>query len=474
MIFPQVDLNLILPFLIISITGLAILMIDLFLSKDRKWLLGYLGIAGLILAGWVSLNLWGNGGYGFRDMVMMDNLAIIFNLIFITASILSILMSIDYIQNFRMNYGEYYALLLFATSGMVLMAGSTNLVTIFLGLEILSLALYILAGLNRRDIRSNEAALKYFLLGAFATGFVLYGITLFYGGTGSTNLMSVSPIGTGNITLQIGLGLLLVGFGFKVSAVPFHMWTPDVYEGAPTPVTAFMSVGSKAAGFAVLLRIFNQIYPIHEWDKALIVISVLTMTVGNLVALAQTNIKRMLAYSSIAHAGSLFIALLVPGQFGMASLLFYIVAYLFMNLGAFASIMYLNKRGEESLLISDYAGLGGRYPFIGLSMALFMCSLAGIPPTAGFMGKFYIFSTGVNAGYVGLVIVGVLNSVLSVFYYLRLLVIMYMHEPTKDTPSLYFSPLLAISIIICFCATIYAGIFPSSILEWLRGLKLQG
>lgn len=474
MIFPQVDLNLILPFLIISITGLAILMIDLFLSKDRKWLLAYLSIAGLILAGWASLNLWGKAGYGFRDMVMMDNLAIIFNLIFIMASILSILMSVDYIKRFSMNYGEYYCLLLFATSGMVLMAGSTNLVTIFLGLEILSLALYILAGLNRRDIRSNEAALKYFLLGAFATGFVLYGITLFYGGTGSTNLMSVSPIGTGNITLQIGLGLLLVGFGFKVSAVPFHMWTPDVYEGAPTPVTAFMSVGSKAAGFAVLLRIFNQIYPIHEWDKALIVISVLTMTVGNLVALAQTNIKRMLAYSSIAHAGYLFIALLVPGQFGMASLLFYIIAYLFMNLGAFASIMYLNKRGEESLLISDYAGLGGRYPFIGLSMALFMCSLAGIPPTAGFMGKFYIFSTGVNAGYVGLVIVGVLNSVLSVFYYLRLLVIMYMHEPTKDTPSLYFSPLLAISIIICFCATIYAGIFPSSILEWLRGLKLQG
>lgn len=472
MMFPMTDLNIIQPFLIVSLTGLVVLVIDLFLPRERKWLLAYLGIAGLILAGWISLRLWGNAGYGFRDMVMMDNIAVIFNLIFIMASVLSILMSVDYIKRFSMNYGEYYCLILFATSGMLLMAGSTNLVTIFLGLEILSLSLYVLAGLNKKDVKSNESALKYFLLGAFATGFVLYGIALFYGGTGTTNLLSASPIGTGSIIGQIGLGLLLVGFGFKVSAVPFHMWTPDVYEGAPTPVTAFMSVGSKAAGFAVLLRVFNCIYPVHEWDKALIVISVLTMTVGNLVALVQTNIKRMLAYSSIAHAGYLFIALLVRNQLGMVSLLFYLLVYVFMNLGAFAVVMYLDKKGEESLAISDYAGLGGRYPFIGLSMALFMCSLAGIPPTAGFAGKFFIFKAGINAGYAGLVLVGVLNSVLSVFYYLRLLVIMYMHEPTRDTPSIYFSPLLAITIIICFCITIYAGVFPSAILEWTNGLHL--
>jgi NADH-quinone oxidoreductase subunit N len=417
------------------------------------------------LAGYASVKLWGNVGYGFRDMVIVDNLAIMFNLIFITVSILSILMSIDYIKRFSMNYGEYYCLILFATSGMILMAGTTDLVTIFLGLEILSLALYVLAGLNRKDVLSNEAALKYFLLGAFATGFVLYGIALFYGGTGTTNLTLankfISTAGGGNTILWIGMGLLLIGFGFKVSAVPFHMWTPDVYEGAPTPVTAFMSAGSKAAGFSVLLRIFGQAYSMPGWEEAVIIIAVLTMTVGNLVALAQNNIKRMLAYSSIAHAGYLLIALLVRNQSGMASLLFYLIVYVFMNLGAFAVVMCLDKRGEESLLISDYAGLGFRYPFIGLSMALFMCSLAGIPPTAGFAGKFFIFKAGINAGYAGLVLVGVLNSVLSVFYYLRLLVIMYMHEPTRDTPSIYFSPLLAITIIICFCVTIYVGIFPS-------------
>jgi NADH-quinone oxidoreductase subunit N len=408
----------------------------------------------------------------FEGMFVHDGFTVFFTLLFCAVAAVAVLQSWDYIKRTRINHGEYYALLLSATLGMILMAASSDLITIFLGLELMSLALYVLVGFRRTRLDSSEAALKYFLLGAFASGFLLYGIALLYGATGTTNLgrmavfLADSPL-LGNPMLVMGGLLLLVGFGFKVAAVPFHMWTPDAYEGAPTTVTGFMSAGAKAAGFAALLRVVIVALPglQADWRPLLSWIAILTMTLGNVTALLQTNLKRMLAYSSIAHAGYLLVAVVAGGLDGGSAALFYLAVYSVMNLGAFGVLALLGRQQEERVLLSDLAGLGVRHPALAAAMAVFMLSLGGIPPTAGFMGKVYLFSVAVNAGLVPLVIVGVLNSVVSIFYYLRVTVAMYMQEPEGEPVEVAWAAPAAIAAIATVALTLWWGIQARELLE---------
>jgi NADH-quinone oxidoreductase subunit N len=409
----------------------------------------------------------------FGGMFVHDGFTVFFTLLFCAIALVSVLISWDYVKRMRLPAAEYYVLLLSATLGMVVMAASNDLITVFLGLELMSLALYVMVGSRRAQLESNEAALKYFLLGAFASGFLLYGIALIYGATGSTNLraitafMSDSPLGDSPLFL-VGTLLLLVGFGFKVAAVPFHMWTPDAYEGAPTSVTAFMSAGAKAAGFAALLRVAGTALSATEvdWRPILTGLAILTMTVGNVSALLQNNVKRMLAYSSIAHAGYVLVALAAGGSAGASSAVFYLADYSFMNLGAFGILALLGRGQDERVLVSDLAGLGFRQPLLGLAMSVFMVSLGGIPPTAGFMGKVYVFGSALEAGLVPLVVVGVLNSVVSVFYYLRITVAMYMsEEPAGGPVEVSWAAPAAVALIATLVLTLWWGIQAQALLQ---------
>ncbi len=392
-VIPPFDLQSIGPIIIVSIAAIFILLADVFCRQIFKDKLGYISFLVIIATGVVAFAQIGQNVYSFSNMFVVDNYSVFFNLVFLLSTAIVILMSENFIKQEGVNYGEYYTLILFATVGMMLMAGGSDLLTIFLGLEIMSISLYVLAGFTRDNVRSNEASLKYFLLGAFVTGFLLYGIALLYGATGTTNLKGIAAFiaengALSNPMLIAGSSMLIIGFGFKVACVPFHKWSPDVYEGSPTPVTAFMSVGPKAAAFADFLRVFLVALPGLEpkWSIVLWVLAVLTMTVGNLVAISQTNIKRMLAYSSIAHAGYALVAIIVGGEFGIASLLFYMLAYTFMNLGAFAIIIVLGRKREENANIEDFSGLGYKHPLLAVTMCIFMFSLAGIPPLIGFMG----------------------------------------------------------------------------------------
>ncbi len=461
-----------LPFLVITGTGLLILVLDPLMAPERRDRLPLVGLGGVAVSAATLLLGWGEPEIAFGGMLAADDFAFFCTLLFLLVAGLALLISIAYIRDTGLEHGEYSALLLFSTLGMMLMASSLDLMTIFLGLETLSISLYILAGFLREQIKSNESALKYLLLGAFASGFVLYGIALTYGATGSINLRQVAQAqAIGQVSsptlLVVGMGLLIVGFGFKIAAVPFHMWAPDVYEGAPTSVTAFMIAGTKAAAFAAFLRIMMTALPAlqPDWSRILWVLAVLTMTVGNVVAIAQTDVKRMLAYSSIAHAGYLLVAMVTGTKLGSGGILFYLTAYAFMNLGAFAVVVALARRGHERLTIDDYAGLGLRRPVLGAAMTLFLFSLTGVPPTAGFMAKLYVLGAAVQADYVGLAIIGVLNSVVSAFYYLRLTVVMYMSaaetEPAAEAPA----PALALAVIIATGGTLFLGLFPSRILE---------
>jgi NADH-quinone oxidoreductase subunit N len=401
----------------------------------------------------------------FGGMYLHDGFTVFFTLLFCGIAAVAVLQSWDYVKRTRINHGEYYALLLAATLGMILMAASNELITIFLGLELMSLALYILVGFRRTRLESSEAAMKYFLLGAFASGFLLYGIALLYGATGTTHLGRIGQFlmdspAMGNPLLMVGALLVLVGFGFKVAAVPFHMWTPDAYEGAPTTVTGFMSAGAKAAGFAALLRVVIVALPTlqTDWRPLLSWIAILTMTVGNVTALLQTNVKRMLAYSSIAHAGYLLVAVVAGGVDGGSAALFYLAVYALMNLGAFGVLALLGRGGEERVMISDLAGLAYKSPILGIAMTVFMLSLGGIPPTAGFMGKVYLFGVAVNAGLIPLVIVGVLNSVVSVFYYLRVTVAMYMQDPRGEAVEVSWANATVLAVIVTLALTLWWGI----------------
>ncbi|MBW2146438.1 MAG: NADH-quinone oxidoreductase subunit N [Deltaproteobacteria bacterium] len=471
---PSVNIMVLAPELILTATALIILIVGAFFTRGYEGGLSYFALFGVVMAAVVSTQLWGREEMAFSNMWARDRFSLFFDYIIFITTALTILMSISYLKREGIDRAEYYALVLFAAVGMMIMAGGADLIVIFMGLETLSIAIYVLAGFLRKELRSNEASLKYFLLGAFSSAFLLYGIALTLGATGSTNLKVIAGFLSthtmlANITMTVAIALLIVGFGFKVASVPFHMWTPDVYEGAPTSVTAFMSVGVKAAAFAAFVRVFLYAFPslAVNYTGILWVLAVLTMTLGNVVAIAQTNIKRMLAYSSIAHAGYLLVAMVAASEFGTTSILYYILAYAFMNLGAFGVIINYGRRGEENLNIDDYSGMGSKYPLLAAAMAIFMFSLAGIPPTAGFVGKFYIFSAAVKAGYVGLAIIGVLNSAVSVYYYLNVTVKIYMKEPIREI-RLISSPAMTVAIAVAVAGVMAIGIYPSPCLQLAR------
>jgi NADH-quinone oxidoreductase subunit N len=471
---PEIDLCLIAPEMIIAGFGLLVLLVDVFSPKgSKKGFLGVLSLIGIVIAFFFTLPQMGSVKSGFGDMFISDGYALFFKLIFLIISFLTVLISIGFTQREGIELGEYYALVLFATVGMMLMAAGTHLITIFLGLETMSISIYILAGMLREDRRSVESALKYFLLGAFATGFLLYGIALIYGATGSLNLKEIaSTIASnknllGNPMLLMSLAFLTIGFGFKIASVPFHMWTPDVYEGAPTSITAFMATGVKAAGFAALVRVFFSALPafLPDWTGIMWLLAVATMTVGNVVAISQSNIKRMLAYSSIAHAGYLLVAFVAGNARGISGILFYLMAYAFMNLGAFTCVILLGKKGEENTLINDYSGIGFKYPLLAASMTVFMLSMAGIPPLGGFMAKFYVFSAAVESKFYWLAVIGVLNSAVSVYYYLRVTVLMYFRESDREITGLQFSFASRVALALTVIGTLYMGIFPANVLS---------
>ena len=467
-LFPQIDYRLMAPVFAVTATGLFALLLDLVVGRDKNHLLAYISILGLGIALLLTLNIWGEEASILNGMVLVDGFSNFFNLVFIIITALSILISIRYIREMGINYGEYYVLMVFSTLGMMGMAQAGDLLMVFLGIELLSIPIYILAGFLKRDVRSNESAMKYFLLGAFSAAFLLYGIALIYGATGTTNIRGVEEFiesqgAMGNPFLVLGMGLMIVGLGFKVALVPFHMWTPDAYEGAPVAVTAFMSVGPKAAGFAAFLRLLlsavEALRP--DWVILLWILAVLTMTVGNIIAYAQTNIKRMLAYSSIAHAGYILVGLVAGDELGAAAILFYTLVYALMNLGAFGIIILLGGAGRERATLSDFTGLASAHPLAAAAMGLFLLSLTGVPPTAGFVGKFYLFSSAVKTGFIWLAVIAVVNSAISVYYYLRVIVLMYMQSGREVARPLMLSPSLVIALAITAVGTLGMGIFPS-------------
>ncbi len=463
------SLNAMFPLLTLIAGALLVILLEVSIKRENKSYLAYISIIFLIICGFFCVQSWGKDLSYFSKHLFLDNFALFFSFVLIIATILVVLISMKYISLQNANIGEYYALLLLALSGMLIMVSSSDLIVIFLGLEILSMSSYALAGIKRGDQKSSEAALKYFLLGSFASAFLVYGLALLYGVSNSSNIAEIIRHFQTESSLSLmsyaGLGLVIVGFGFKIAVVPFHMWTPDVYQGAPTPITAFFSMGPKAVGFAVLVRLLYPFWQVAFNSEVIFsllwIISALTMIIGNLIALRQTNIKRMLAYSSIAHAGYLMVAILSQDN---SSLLFYFVAYLFMNIGAFAAVIALGKKDKEYLELEDYAGIGFKYPWIGATFAVFLFSLAGFPPTGGFLAKFYVFAAAVREGLVSLVVIGVLASLVSVYYYLRVIVFMYMREPTREVDINLENPALFLVLFLCLYGVLQLGIFPGNVL----------
>lgn len=461
------------PELTVIVFALTVLALDLFIKKEHKAIVGWYSLAGVLVAALMTVRIAGLQGSFFGNTVVLDPFATFFKLVFFLSCGLGILLAQKYLDLEDIHRGEYYALMLLATSGMMLMASAGDLITLYLGLELMALSIYILAGFMRSDGRSNEAGIKYLLLGAFSSGIMLYGMSLLYGLSGSTNLNEILAFlrtaDLSNPILFLSMVMLLVSFGFKVAAVPFHMWVPDVYEGAPTSVTAFMSAGPKVAGFAVLLRVFAYaLQPLQDHSSVLLAgLAVLTMAVGNVMALSQTNIKRMLAYSSIAHAGYALVGLAAGGPDGAASVMLYVLIYAVMNMGAFGVVIMLRKSGERGEEIADFSGLGKTNKTAAFLMLIFMFSLTGIPPLAGFMGKFYIFKSAVQAGMVWLAVTGVIFSAISAYFYLRVIMLMYMYEPKAEF-RLVQSPALALALAITVTAVIVIGIYPSVVLEYAR------
>ena len=432
------DYTTLLPLIILTGWACVLLFLDLFIPKDRKSITAFLAALGLAVTLGFTISQIGQENSGFHGMVVLDGFSTFANVLLLICGLFGVALAHGYIKRMGIERGEYYTLLLFSVTGMMLMAQATDLIIVFLALELLSIPLYVLAAIARPNLQSEEAGMKYFLLGAFATGFVVYGTALIFGATGSTSfsvIVTGGAAGTSNMFLTLGAALLLIGFGFKVAAVPFHMWTPDVYQGAPSAVTAFMSSGAKIAGFVALFRVFVTAFPYLSADMTGVfwAMSALTMVVGNVVAISQTDIKRMLAYSSIAHAGYILMAFVPYGNpkvlaDSVAAGMFYLVAYAFTNFGAWAVVIAVEKAEGKGLAISDYAGLARKYPGLAAAMAVFMFSFIGFPPTLGMIGKFYLFRAAIEGGYTGLAVLGVLTSLVSAFYYLRVVVNMYMRE----------------------------------------------
>jgi NADH-quinone oxidoreductase subunit N len=508
---PDVNFGILLPELLLAVAGVVVMLLDAFTRRlSQRWLTGGVSLAALAASAVATLWLWGGadgrvGGSGWDGMVVLDPLRLSFTLVFIAVAALTILVSMIWVEWEGLPAGEFHTLLLFATVGMMLMAAGNDLVMIFLGLEILSIATYVMAGFRRSDVRSNESSLKYFILGSFSSAFLLFGIALVYGATakaipggvmaGTTNLSDIAERINDSLyppLLFAGAAMLLIGFGFKIALAPFHVWTPDVYEGAPTPVTAFMAAGPKAAGFAAFMRVFLFAFPLvaaaaqtkaatgaqlhSAWLDALWLMAILTMCVGNVVALVQTNVKRMLAYSSIAHAGYALVGFVAAGAAldpvrrddAVAAVVFYLLVYAVMNLGAFAVVTLIARSGDRRTDVEDYRGIGFQSPALSLSLSLFLLSLLGVPLTAGFMGKVVVFSEALAQGYRWLVIIGVLNTAISVYYYLRLIVVMFFRERTTQWRSPRIPASVALTLVLTVGGVLYLGLFPGWVINAFR------
>jgi NADH-quinone oxidoreductase subunit N len=486
---PELELRAALPLILIALGSFAVLVAELCLAPRGKGAAGSPARASAVLCGLSvatlaliiasSAGMFVDGGslafHPTRPFVRLDRFANFAIATVSLGSLLSCLLSYYYLRELKIDYGEYYTLLLLATSGMILLVSSVDLIAVFLGIELLSIPIYVLAGFDRRKLRSNESALKYFLVGSFASAILLYGMALVYGATGSTDFAAIGKAFDASQPLAaLGLALVVVGFTFKISSVPFHQWTPDVYEGAPTSVTAFMSVTVKAAAFAGLMRIVVEAFDGGgaALREVLWWLAAATMVVGNVMAVIQENVKRLLAYSSVAHAGYLLMGLVAGTQAGWAAMLFYLLAYLFTNLGAFGVIIALAHRGQDADRVEDFTGLARTRPGLAALMTLFLISLAGIPGTAGFIGKLQVFLAAVREGYVGLTIIAVLTSLVSVYYYLRLPVVMYMREPGAESPRLRLHSAEGLVLLVCAVAVVALGLFPAEgplqVIDWTR------
>jgi len=464
-----------LPEILLIVAGTLIMVMEPLLGENKRNAFSSITLVGLIAALVAAVAANDHPGLSFSNMLIVDGFATFFRVLVIGVGIFTVLSSSQYLRREHAASAEYYALLLFSISGQCVMATANELIMIFIGLEISSIATYILAGYLRDDKRNNEAALKYFLLGSFATAFLLYGIAWIYGSTGSTNLTEIRNIlitggGAHSLTLAgTAAALMFVGFAFKVSAAPFQIWAPDVYQGAPAPVTLFMSAGPKAAAFAVFMRVFIVAFgPItNRWEPFVWSSALLTMVIGNFAALMQTNIKRLMAYSSIAHAGYVMVAIAAHNQVGVAAAMFYLAAYALMNIGAFAVITHFSRQGEKYVNVDDLAGLGWKQPATAALFSIFLLSLIGVPLTGGFFGKFYIFKAALDANLVWLSILGLLNGAVAAYYYLRILVVMYMHEPGESMVTLEpLSPGIRTTLWAAALGTLILGIFPSLLLNF--------
>ena len=491
LVAPNINISSILPEVIVAVAGIVVMVYDSFMPRQRT-VTGMISIIGLILAG-VALFWIGAGevpANAWNGMIAFDGLRFSFSFVFLLVSALTILISAIWVEREDVPVGEYHAMLLFATVGMLLMSSGNDLVVLFLGLETLSIATYVMAGLRKTDLKSNESAMKYFILGSFASAFLLYGMALIYGATATTNVTEIAAkISNPNFPglLLIGGAMMIVGFGFKIAAVPFHVWTPDVYEGAPTPVTAFMAAGPKAAAFASFIRVFVLGFPfvigaqaagyLHEsWTTGLTVMAMLTMTVGNIAAIVQNNVKRMLAYSSIAHAGYAMVGFIGAGMATSAakrdeaitSVAFYMLTYAVTNLGAFAIVTLLGQKNDRRTEFEDYNGIGFSAPVLSFTLSLFMLSLLGLPLTAGFMGKVLVFRPALEAGdalLTLLVVIAVINTAISAYYYLRLIVVMFFRERVSEWVAPKIPAVLATVLVITVAGVFYLGLFSEGILE---------
>lgn len=501
-VLPNVNFLIILPEVIVGGIAVIVMLIDAFARPRQRWITGTISLVGLFSAATACVWMW-RGGIAsstadFNGMIVLDEMRLSFTLIFLFVSAMTILISMVWVEAEKLVAGEFHSLLMFATCGMMLMASGNDLVIIFLGLEILSIATYVMAGFRRSDLRSNESSLKYFILGSFSSAILLYGIALVYGATatraglpGTTNITEIATRLNDSrypALLFVGAAMMLVGFGFKIATAPFHVWTPDVYEGAPTPVTAFMAAGPKAAGFASFLRVFIFGFPfvvagagvmpvdaqIHAtWLAALGVLAIITMTVGNLVAIVQNNVKRMLAYSSIAHAGYALVGFVAAGAASdaakrteaLAAVAFYLLTYAVMNLGAFAVVTVIARTGDRRTEVEDYNGIGFRAPVLSFTLSLFLLSLLGLPLTAGFMGKIMVFRSALDMGFYTLVIIGVLNTAISAYYYLRLIIVMFFRERTTAWTAPAIPVSIAVALVITLVGTLYLGLFPGRVLD---------